>query len=386
MTPRLTIVLPLKGRHLFTFRFLAYAAKMRLPFRFLLADGQVNDKVAARLENCGEEFPGLEIEYVRYPDDVDFSRYFGKMADAVGRVRTPYVMLADNDDFLARHGLMRVVEFLDAHPDFVSARGHQIGFSVYAGVGAKPGSIHGRFNQMAMDNEFADIDAATPLERLRQGGLCHRLHYAVYRSEALATILREVAEINFSDLMMYEDFVALRSLTLGKAHIAKEAVTYYSQAGTGVSYQPMRDWARHLLRSRFTSDAQALIERIVAAAAGADPALAKAAEETVRALLERRYGDFLASNYGPSERLKSAMRHKWPRVINALQSLPRLSARRQREAILQTLQKVGASADDLSTIREELDVLSFILSPAAFAQYAGPFQAFARSGGTREWV
>jgi hypothetical protein len=48
MAPRLTIVMPLKGRHLFTFRFLWHANRMRLPYRFLIADGQVNEAVAQR--------------------------------------------------------------------------------------------------------------------------------------------------------------------------------------------------------------------------------------------------------------------------------------------------------------------------------------------------
>ena len=386
MTRRLTIVLPLKGRHLFTFRFLTHANAMRLPYRILMADGWVNDRVAARIEGGRQEFPALDLDYVRYPDDVNFSRFYAKLSDAVSRVRTPYVMLADNDDFLARRGLDRALDFLDAHEDFVSARGHQVGFSVYVGIGAAPGSIRGRFNQMAMDNEFDDVDGETPLDRIRQGGLCHRLHYAVYRTEVLASIMREVAELNFSDLMLYEDFVAMRSVTFGKARINKETITYYSQAGTGVSFQPLRDWARHLLRSNFTSDAHALVARIVEAASGGDAALAATVEETVRTMLERRYGAFLTSNYGPSERIKGALRRSWPALVNGLQTFPRFSARRQREAILTTLRKVGASAEDLQAIRDELEVVKECLSPASFAAYAGPFQSSVRSDATREWL
>jgi hypothetical protein len=99
MTPRLTIVMPLKGRHLFTFRFLWHANQMRLPYRFLLADGHVNEAVARRLEDGQKLFSELDIEYVRYPDDVDYSRLYAKMADVSQRVRTPYAMIADNDDF-----------------------------------------------------------------------------------------------------------------------------------------------------------------------------------------------------------------------------------------------------------------------------------------------
>ncbi|MGA9951110.1 MAG: hypothetical protein WBQ24_22905, partial [Xanthobacteraceae bacterium] len=87
--PRLTIVLPLRGRHLFTLRFLWYADKLRLPYRILIADGQVNETVARHIENSRTFFPNLDIDYVRYPDDAGYPQYFAKMADAMRRVRTP---------------------------------------------------------------------------------------------------------------------------------------------------------------------------------------------------------------------------------------------------------------------------------------------------------
>ena len=78
-TPRLTIVLPLKGRYLFTLRFLWHANRARLPYRFIVADGQVHPVLAEILENSHTHFSELDIEYIRYPDDVDFSRFFAKM-------------------------------------------------------------------------------------------------------------------------------------------------------------------------------------------------------------------------------------------------------------------------------------------------------------------
>src|SRR6516165_4890691 len=81
MEPRLTIVLPLKGRPLFTLRFLWHANRARLPYRFLVADGEVHPELAKLLENSQKTFPALDLEYIRYPDDIDFKRYYAKMAD-----------------------------------------------------------------------------------------------------------------------------------------------------------------------------------------------------------------------------------------------------------------------------------------------------------------
>lgn len=378
--------MPLKGRRLFTFRFLWHANKLQLPYRFLIADGQVNEAVARRLENSREAFPNLDIEYVRYPDDIDYSRYFAKMSDVMQRVRTPYVMHADNDDFLGFNGIEKALDFLDAHADYVCARGHQVTFSVYSGIGASPGSISGKFNRLYCDNDSTDMDTPSAAERLRQGGLCHRLYYAIYRSVALARIWQDIVEIDFSDLMLHEDFFALRVLTLGKARINTETISYYGQAGTGISYQPLRDWVSHLLRSRFTSDAHAAIELIASAAAQDDGASANAIAEDVRTILIGRYRSFLMGNYGVSVRIKRTIREKWPRLALCLQTRPRFSAGRERAAILSQLKQAGASAGDLRCVLNELAGIESALSAEALAEYAGPLLPLAHAEGGREWL
>src|SRR5208283_4041519 len=115
--------------------FLWYANEARLPYRFLIADGQVNDSIARHLENGRETFPHLDIEYVRYPDDANYSRFFAKMSDAMSRVRTPYTMLADNDDFLGIDGIEQALDFLEANADYVCACGRVAGFTVYSQLG-----------------------------------------------------------------------------------------------------------------------------------------------------------------------------------------------------------------------------------------------------------
>jgi glycosyltransferase domain-containing protein len=365
MSPRLTILMPLKGRDQFTFRFLWHAARMRLPYRFLIADGQVNEQVADRLEHSRGAFPELDIEYRRYPDDIDFRRYFAKMADAVSRVRTPFVMHADNDDLLGRHGIERALDFLEAAPDYACARSRIVNFTVHAGDAH--GSISGRISHVYLHGDTMEVADPTAAERLRRAGLRSGLYYAVYRTEALARIWREVAEIGFSDLMLHENFCVLRALTFGKVHTDLHSVSYYSQSGTGISYQPLRDWAAHLLRSRFTTDASMAIERIAAASDGADRATI---EEDVRTILEGHFRHFLRNNYGFSSEIKRALRQRWPRLATIGQTLRR-SSRRGRARILTELRRAGASASDLDRVRSELAVVEETLTPAAIAEFAG---------------
>ncbi len=274
MTPRMTIVLPLKGRYLFTLRFLWHANKVGLPYRFLIADGQVHPALAAILENAKAVFPALDIDYVRYPDDADFSQFYLKMSDAVARVRTPYAMLADNDDFLVRSGIERSLDFLDAHPDYVCCGGGLAGFSVYCGLGNRDNGLTGQPNRYAyrytVHDRSADFSSESAVERLRAGSRNWWTYYAVYRTPALAAMCREIVEIDFSDLQLHEFYCAMRTMTLGKARSEAATIAYMRQYGTSMQASLRKDWVHHLLRSRFTSDFAALVERISAQAAAAD--------------------------------------------------------------------------------------------------------------------
>ena len=203
VTPRLTIVLPLKGRHLFTLRFLWHANRARLPFRFLVADGEVHPVLAKLLEIPRLSFPDLDLEYIRYPDDVDFKHYYAKMADVFQRVRTPYVKIADNDDFLASAGLECCLDFLDAHPDYVCCSGGIGGFSLRASPRDSGELVIGALNRLAYHcsphDRAVDLNSPSATERVVAGLRNTWNFYAVFRAPAFALMWKEAREIDLTN-------------------------------------------------------------------------------------------------------------------------------------------------------------------------------------------
>ncbi|HZP76302.1 MAG TPA: TIGR00180 family glycosyltransferase [Pseudolabrys sp.] len=373
MTPRLTIVLPLKGRPLFTLRFLWHANREKLPYRFVIADGQVDARLASLLENSRELFPNLDVEYVRYPDDASFGDYFRKMADALRRVHTPYVMLADNDDFLVRSGLDASVEFLDANADYVCCGGGIGGFAVYRRPPSSLGGVLGPLNQlryryMPYDRSI-DIGSSSVTERLASGLRNSWSYYAVFRTPALQTIWDEVVELDLSDLQLHEKYCAMRTLTLGKARSDAATIAYFRQYWTTLRSAFSKDWVHHLLRNRFTTDFANIIERISDVASKSDKGDKNEIAERVRQRVEPWLRDFLRLNYGLSGTVRGHLRARVPALLEWLKTRRRYSVSRERRALFATLRQHGAADDYLTALRAELAHIEDTVSGTAFRAF-----------------
>jgi glycosyltransferase domain-containing protein len=376
MSPRLTIVLPLKGRYLFTLRFLWHANRARLPYRFLIADGQVHPELARLLEDPRKTFPALDIEYIRYPDDVDFIRFFVKMADALQRVRTPYAMLADNDDFLAFTGLERSLDFLESNPDYVCCGGGVAGFSVYSPSNRSLAGLLGPLNRLAF--RYAPYDRSMEfssnsmtdrvLNGLRYSWIC----YAICRTPALTTIWREVADLNLSDLQLLEKFCVMRTLTLGKCRSDAASIAYLRQYGTSLRSAFTRDWVHHLVRSRFSADFADIITRISGLAATADGLDQSIVAENLREHVEPWLRDFLRLNYGSSGAIRQYLRKTAPGVLTWLKTRRRFSVPFERRAIFAKLRKDGASEEYIRGFGAELVQIQDVISGRAFREFIHP--------------
>ncbi len=304
-TNDLTILLTLKGRHLHTLRWLWHANHICLPFHVIVADGEVHPTIARLLSNP-ETFPNLSFEYHRY-EDRSFSDFYYKCADALGKVRTPYVMMSDNDDFLFPLGLQRSIAFLDSAPEYVCAGGGTPGFCLDAGSGVAPnvvGSLHRISYQFLKHHKSRDLDnSSTTLRVLDELKNYFPIYYHVYRIEALCLIAHEIQAYDFSDLDIHERYWALRALTLGKVRSDPSFFFYFRQAFASMMSAYKIDWIDHLLQSRFPQDFRNMASKIAAEAArvdGCDPAeLENQIREVYSMILRKRLPRILLRHQFP---------------------------------------------------------------------------------------
>jgi glycosyltransferase domain-containing protein len=377
MNARLTIVLPLRGRPLFTLRFLWHANAARLPYKFIVADGEVNPALANLLENSRAIFPHLDIDYIRYPDDTDFGRFFAKLTDALQRVETPYAMVADNDDFLMLTGLERSLDFLDAHADYVCSGGGIGGFAVYSKKYPLLGGLCGPLNRLAYRympyDRSLDLASSSAAERLMLGLRNSWSYYAVFRAPALATIWREAADMKLSDLQLHEKFSAMRTLTLGKARSDPATIAYLRQYWTTMSLAFRKDWVHHLVRNNFSTDFAEIMSRIsrhAAAADGADPDLTA---EKLRDNVAQWLGYFLRRNFGPTAALRHYLRRTVPHLLEWIKMRRRYAVPLDRRRLFAKLRESGASGEYLRAFGAELAQVEDIVSGSAFTDFIAAY-------------
>ncbi len=238
--PRITILLTLKGRHAYTYRWLSHADRTRLPFRVLIADGEPDSPVGAWL-GTRTVFPNLQLEYRQY-NDRTYQDFYQKLLDAALRIQTPYVMLVDNDDFLFPSGITPCIDFLDSMPDYVSAGGGIAQFELSSNGAAPPilgGKIARFWYQQSRAYRACDVNGSSAESRVLTTYKDHlTVYYNVCRVPALRCILGEVLQAQFRQLESAELFWKLRLATLGKVRSDASRLFYLRQQGT--SSNPLR--------------------------------------------------------------------------------------------------------------------------------------------------
>jgi len=117
LSDELTVVIPTYNRRKYLERSLCYWGQK--DFEVIVADGSQQKFVGKMPSN---------VSYYYFDSQVSIGQRF---FTAVKKVRTPYVVLCADDDFLSESGLLACIDFLNNFPDHVSAQGHVMSFTIH---------------------------------------------------------------------------------------------------------------------------------------------------------------------------------------------------------------------------------------------------------------
>ncbi len=362
-TNDLTILLTLKGRHLHTLRWLWHANRICLPFHVIIADGEVHPTIARLLSNP-EIFTRLSFEYHHY-EDRSFRDFYYKCADALGKVRTSYVMMSDNDDFLFPYGLQKSMAFLDSAPEYVCAGGGIPGFSINEAPKAVRnvvGSLRS-IRYRCVWNEWyrcRDIDnpstAARVLEETKNP---LSVYYNTYRTQTLRTIANEILEYNIS-FRLHEMYSALRTVTLGKVRSDPSCFVYLRQDGTSLGFALNTGWIDDLFRCSFAQDLETMVSRISFEAARSDGCAQAGIQKQVHEAYTAHLKSALASAMICSRFPRFfALKNRFLLLIRSRLTPAFLQCKLDQKKLWKLLTSDGADSNTVATHEKELkEVLS----------------------------
>ena len=272
----LTILLTLKDRVPFTLRWMSYADQARFPFNVLIADGGTQEDARALLADKNK-FPNVNYEYVRFPPDRSYFDYYTKIAQALGQIRTPYVAMADNDDFFFPATLVESVRFLSAHPDYVSCGGQGAVFWVLPSAPeADADLLYGKniHWKCTRDTDSNENERAKERVLAQTNNTAGTFFYDVKRIEDARKQFGLVRDLNPRDLFLMEHLIRFLTATAGKSkrlnrlHIARQHNA--PQTSAGGHTEKYGDWFGRMLVETWSNDFSNFLKAVSDSLAQAD--------------------------------------------------------------------------------------------------------------------
>jgi len=256
---RLTLIITTHEREKFCSRLLRYYAG--LPLRILVAD---SSRVTANYSDA----LGPQGSYLHTPG----MDYATKMTRCLEQVKTPYVVICADDDFITVAGLEAAVRQLDAAPETAAVQGRCLSF-------IRDLDRISCIQSYAYARDWT-IDAPTSHERQAQVMKRYmHAYYAVHRTPVLQRAMAEV-QAGFEHPELREFHITLSAAAAGEIHTlpllfsVRQALPLSSGAQAGTAYanllQMRRDgmepalfgkfldcWASNLVRDEGLSQAAA---------------------------------------------------------------------------------------------------------------------------------
>lgn len=196
MHGKVTIVIPSHERHELLERALRYYDSFDLPI--VVVDSS---------ERPIDPSPYRNVDYIHCPNEPLPHKLRKPILE---RVTTPFMFFSADDIFISENAAKRCVDFLEANPDYSSAQGYHIGFSMDRNDDQL--SIYYR----GLDNLDTFVDSNRPEERLIQLFTRYTAtFYAVFRSDCIK-LQFEKCPAEITNYCLSEFYCAMMTAIHGK--------------------------------------------------------------------------------------------------------------------------------------------------------------------------
>lgn len=205
---QLTILILTYNRYQHLYRLLEYFHSYQPTPNLIILDSSSDDIV----EDFPEEF--MNDQKILWKKFAPNTFFIDKINDGLKEVKTQFSVLCADDDFLAIHGLLRAVDFLEKHSDYVCTMGYCISHGI--DVSQKPHSFF--WGPLFYETKAAKED--NPIKRMKKYATGQTIMnlYGVYRTRIHQKIWKNTCEY-VSDWGLAEIHPCMLSYFYGKVAI-----------------------------------------------------------------------------------------------------------------------------------------------------------------------
>jgi glycosyltransferase domain-containing protein len=349
---------------------MSYANSIRFPFRVLIADGGADPSVTSIFSDK-RSFPNVDFEYVRYPYDASYLHYYSKIADALAHVQTPFVAMADNDDFFIVEGLRLAVEFLRENPSYSACGGHAATLWITPFDGSDS-NVYGKLVESKWRVCPPSVCEETAAGRIRSlfRNYFDASYYDVQRSEQARKRFEKLRDLELKDLFLAEYLIAFLIGVAGKVHRVDRLFLVRqrdSPQGTGEAHrQKFGDLFGRMLIETWSED----FTKVVTAVAEAISATDDMSIEDARKHVRQCYREFVAPVVIQNLLKEVTVKKTMPLLMSIVQDIVRLGPQSRIRRLTQLLYRRVPWISMAASNGDELIVLPL-------ATYKEDFQSIA---------
>lgn len=211
----LTIILTLKDRASFTYRWMKWMNEVGCPYLILIADGGLDKEIEQHLERY-ENYPSLNYRYIKYPYDNSYNDYYEKISSVINMVETPYLILADNDDFLFPDKFSAHLNFMENNKDYSVCVPRVLRFKIFQSNNLS--QIYGDKCEFRTSYFASNNETELAIDRFKHAfyDYSSNIWYGILKADTAKTIFSDAKKIAFKDLVLMEYFVIASLAIRGK--------------------------------------------------------------------------------------------------------------------------------------------------------------------------
>ena len=210
MASQSTVLLTIYNRYKFTKRWLDYAKQKKFKINIFICDGGKPGDFN-KFINLGD-YKSLNLKYFKAKYTKDYSRMFDKFYQAIKKIKTDFVYLAEDDDFIIEHNIFKSEKFLIKNEDFSSSAGMNVNIEQFV-YNQKKSKLFIR-----LPNYNNSIREKNPIDRFIKGLRFVNSNYnSLHRKRSLEKIFFFLKEKKFHNLYITELVIYLYSLLNGKS-------------------------------------------------------------------------------------------------------------------------------------------------------------------------